>query len=191
MEQTAQIRGAPIAPIKININSTNHYLFINFIMDKDNIFLREATFDDKDQIAEVLLDFYNMNDRDEAIKSFTTELEKDFHYIVAEENGKIIGLVTWLMHGLPKHGLFELDRICILSEARGKGVGRKLVDRLVSDARIWYEEVGEKIRKLYLLTHEDNKNAHAFYEKVGFVHDATLKDHYYENQDERVYVIFF
>ena len=160
-------------------------------MSKDNIFLREASYDDKEQIADVLLDFYNMNDRDEAIKSFTTELEKDFHYLVAEEDGKIIGLVTWLMHGLPKHGLFELDRICILSDARGKGVGRKLVDKLILDARKWYDKEGESIRKLYLLTHEDNKNAHIFYEKVGFVHDATLKDHYYKNQDERVYVMFF
>jgi len=160
-------------------------------MAKDNIFLREASYDDKEQIAEVLLDFYNMNDHDEAIKSFTTELEKDFHYLVAEEDGKIIGLVTWLMHGLPKHGLFELDRICILSDARGKGVGRKLVDKLILDAKKWYDKEGESIRKLYLLTHEDNKNAHIFYEKVGFVHDATLKDHYYKNQDERVYVIFF
>ena len=160
-------------------------------MAKDNIFLREASYDDKEQIADVLLDFYNMNDRDEAIKSFTTELEKDFHYLVAEENRKIIGLVTWLMHGLPKHGLFELDRICILSDARGKGVGRKLVDKLILDARKWYDKEGESIRKLYLLTHEDNKNAHIFYEKVGFVHDATLKDHYYKNQDERVYVMFF
>ncbi len=160
-------------------------------MSKDNIFLREASYDDKEQIAEVLLDFYNMNDHDEAIKSFTKELEKDFHYLVAEEDGKIIGLVTWLMHGLPKHGLFELDRICILSDARGKGVGRKLVDKLILDARKWYDKEGEIIRKLYLLTHEDNKNAHIFYEKVGFVHDATLKDHYYKNQDERVYVMFF
>jgi|TARA_B100001964_G_scaffold240344_1_gene309897 ribosomal protein S18 acetylase RimI-like enzyme len=160
-------------------------------MSKDNIFLREASYDDKEQIAEVLLDFYNMNDHDEAIKSFTKELEKDFHYLVAEEDGKIIGLVTWLMHGLPKHGLFELDRICILSDARGKGVGRKLVDKLILDARKWYDKEGESIRKLYLLTHEDNKNAHIFYEKVGFVHDATLKDHYYKNQDERVYVMFF
>ncbi len=160
-------------------------------MSKDNIFLREASYDDKEQIAEVLLDFYNMNDHDEAIKSFTKELEKDFHYLVAEEDGKIIGLVTWLMHGLPKHGLFELDRICILSDARGKGVGRKLVDKLIMDAKKWYDKEGESIRKLYLLTHEDNKNAHIFYEKVGFVHDATLKDHYYKNQDERVYVIFF
>ena len=160
-------------------------------MSKDNIFLREASYDDKEQIAEVLLDFYNMNDHDEAIKSFTKELEKDFHYLVAEEDGKIIGLVTWLMHGLPKHGLFELDRICILSDARGKGVGRKLVDKLILDAKKWYDKEGESIRKLYLLTHEDNKNAHIFYEKVGFVHDATLKDHYYKNQDERVYVMFF
>lgn len=160
-------------------------------MPKDNIVLRVASYDDKEQISKVLLDFYNMNDRDEAIKSFISELDKDFHYLVAEENGKIIGLVTWLMHGLPKHGLFELDRICILSDARGKGVGRKLVDRLINDAREWYDKEGGNIRKLYLLTHEDNKNAHAFYEKVGFIHDTTLKDHYYKNQDERIYVMFF
>ena len=160
-------------------------------MNENNILLREATYDDKDQIAKVLLDFYNMNDVDEAIQSFNNELDKDFHYIVAEEAGKIIGLVTWLMHGLPKHGLFELDRICILSEARGKGVGRKLVDKLIDNASKWYDKKGEKIRKLYLLTHEDNKNAHSFYEKVGFSHETTLKDHYYKGQDERVYVMFF
>ena len=160
-------------------------------MNENNILLRKATYDDNDQIAKVLLDFYNMKDADEAAQSFNNELDKDFHYIVAEEAGKIIGLVTWLMHGLPKHGLFELDRICILSEARGKGVGRKLVDKLIDNASKWYDKKGEKIRKLYLLTHEDNKNAHSFYEKVGFSHETTLKDHYYRDQDERVYVMFF
>ena len=160
-------------------------------MNENNILLRKATYDDNDQIAKVLLDFYNMKDADEAAQSFNNELDKDFHYIVAEEAGKIIGLVTWLIHGLPKHGLFELDRICILSEARGKGVGRKLVDKLIDNASKWYENESEKIRKLYLLTHEDNKNAHSFYEKVGFSHETTLKDHYYKDQDERVYVMFF
>ena len=160
-------------------------------MNENSILLREATYHDKDQIAKVLLDFYNMKDADEAAQSFNNELDKDFHYIVAEEAGKIIGLVTWLMHGLPKHGLFELDRICILSEARGKGVGRKLVDKLIDNASKWYDKKGDKIRKLYLLTHEDNKNAHSFYEKVGFSHETTLKDHYYKDQDERVYVMFF
>lgn len=160
-------------------------------MNANAIVIKEATHNDKSQIAEVLLDFYNMSDLNEAINAFLSELEKDFHYIVAVENGKIIGLVTWFMHGLPKHGLFELDRICILTASRGKGVGIKLVDRLVDDARKWYNKLDEDIRKLYLLTHEDNKNAHAFYEKIGFEHETTLKDHYYDNKDERVYSMFF
>ena len=57
-------------------------------MNENNILLRKATYDDKDQVAKVLLDFYNMNDVDEAIQSFNNELDKDFHYIVAEEDGK-------------------------------------------------------------------------------------------------------
>ena len=160
-------------------------------MNANEIVLKEANHDDKNQIAEVLLGFYNMNDLDEAINAFLSELDKDFHYIVATENDKIIGLVTWFMHGLPKHGLFELDRICILSSSRGKGVGAKLVNRLVDDARKWYKKMGEDIRKLYILTHEDNINAHAFYEKIGFKHETTLKNHYYDNKDERVYSMFF
>ena len=160
-------------------------------MSKDNIVLRVAYYDDKEQISKVLLDFYNMNDRDEAVNTFLSEIDKDFRYIVAIENGKIIGLVTWLMHGLPKHGLFELDRICILSASRGKGVGAKLIGKLVEDARKWYKKNGEEIRKLYLLTHEDNTSAHAFYEKIGFEHETTLKNHYYKDQDERVYTMFF
>ena len=153
--------------------------------------IREATLKDVNQICSVLVDFYNMKNNSEAEKAFISEMEKDFHYIVATQNNKIIGLVTWLPHGLPKHGLFELDRICILSIARGKGVGRILVDELIVNANKWYTESGHSIRKLYILTHESNVNAHKFYEKIGFVHEATLKDHYYNGQDERVYVKFF
>ena len=97
-------------------------------MNVDNIIFRKAEHKDRDQIAGVLLDFYNMENAKEALRTFETEANKDFHYIVAMENEKIIGLVTWIMHGLPKHGLFELDRICLLSGSRGKGVGKNLID---------------------------------------------------------------
>ena len=160
-------------------------------MNEHKIIFKKATIDDKNEIAQVLLDFYNMNDLNEANNAFLSELDKDFHYIVALDQDKIIGLVTWLLHGLPKHGLFELDRICILSESRGKGVGSKLVNKLVDDARGWYEKQGESIRKLYLLTHEDNLNAHIFYEKTGFKHESTLESHYYKGKDARVYSMFF
>ena len=157
----------------------------------NNIKIRKAISSDLDQIVSVLLDFYNMDNSNEAKHALESELTKDYKYIVAVEKNKIIGLVTWIMHGLPKHGLFELDRICILNNARGKGVGKKLVQELVKDASKWYNKMDSQIRKLYLLTHEDNIDAHLFYEKVGFVHETTLKDHYYKNQDERVYTMFF
>lgn len=156
-----------------------------------NIIIRKAQNTDAKEIALVLLDFYNMENYEEAVQTFQTENDKDYHYIVAIENEKIIGLVTWVMHGLPKHGLFELDRICLLTQSRGKGVGKKLVDTLVNDARLWYENSGARIRKLYLLTHEDNKSAQVFYEKIGFSHEASLKSHYYNGKDERVYSLYF
>ncbi|MDP6170432.1 MAG: GNAT family N-acetyltransferase [Candidatus Marinimicrobia bacterium] len=156
-----------------------------------DIIIRKANEKDAEQIAEVMLDFYNMENQQEAENAFKSELSKDYKYILALENGSIVGLVTWLMHGLPKHGLFELDRICILSKSRGKGVGRILVNALIDDAKNWYQDHGSKIRKLYLLTHEDNISAQAFYEKVGFYHEATLNNHYYDKKDERLYSIFF
>ena len=159
-------------------------------MKKNKLLIRNAKEKDAYQIANVLLDFYNMKNKEEATKVFINEREKEIHYIVAIEKNDILGLVTWLVHGLPKHGLFELDRICILGKSRGKGIGKKLVNALIEDARSWYMDRNEKARKLYLLTHEDNTNAHLFYEKVGFKYETTLKDHYYKNQDERVYTIF-
>ena len=139
---------------------------------------RKATFQDVDQICFVLMDFYNMDNAKEASNAFISEMEKDFNYIVAEQNDIIIGLVTWLPHGLPKHGLFELDRICIMTNSRGRGIGKKLVTELIDDAQHWYKRRNGEARKLYLLTHEDNNNAHIFYEKVGFIHETTLKSHY-------------
>ena len=160
-------------------------------MAKSIIHYRKATLKDADQISLVLIDFYNMKDANEASETFISEMEKDFHYIAALKDDVLIGLVTWLSHGLPKHGLFELDRICLLSESRGKGVGKGLISELIKDADKWYKSMRANIRKLYLLTHENNVDAHIFYEKVGFDHEATLKDHYYKNQNERVYSKFF
>jgi len=152
--------------------------------------IRKANKKDAARIAKVLASFYNMDEK-EAKNAFLNETKKGHSYIVAEENGKIIGLVTWLMHGLPKHQLAELDRIVLLPEARGKGVGKKLVDELIRNADNFYKKSGFKLRKLYLLTHADNKEAHNFYEKIGFSHEATLKQHYYKGKDEFVFSMFF
>ncbi|MBS3131027.1 GNAT family N-acetyltransferase [Candidatus Woesearchaeota archaeon] len=153
--------------------------------------IRKATEKDAEKIAELLTEFYNMDGLKEAKDTFLNETRKGHHYLVAEEGGKIIGVVTWLMHGLPKHMMAELDRILITKAARGKGLGKKLVDALIKDANEAYGKAGFKLRKLYLLTHADNKEAQEFYEKIGFKHETTLKEHYYKGRDEFVYSRFF
>ena len=156
-----------------------------------DIITRKAQLDDVSQVANLLIDFYNIGDLKEAKEIFLSEIKKGHKYLVACQKNRVVGLVTWLPHGLPKHGLFELDRICISSKLRGGGIGKLLKDALVTDAENWFLSKKAEIRKLYLLTHESNTSAHKFYEKVGFIHEATLKDHYYRGNDERVYSIFF
>lgn len=153
--------------------------------------IRKAKLKDAKGIANVLVQSYNIKDLKEGINTFKDEIEKKYNYIVAEEKGKVIGIVTWVMHGLPKHQLCELDRIAVLPEYRGKGVAHKIFSALVKDAKSFYKKNKSKLRKLYLLTHADNIRAHKFYEKLGFRHETTLKAHYYKDKDEYVYSMFF
>ena len=67
--------------------------------------IRKANSKDAKGIANVLVKSYNIKDLKEGISVFKNEVKKNNHYIVAEENGKIIGIVTWIMHGLSKHQL--------------------------------------------------------------------------------------
>ncbi len=153
--------------------------------------IRKSKSSDTKGIANVLVKSYNIKDLKEGIQVFKNEIKKNHNYVVAEEKGRIIGIVTWIMHGLPKHQLCELDRIAVLPEYRGKGVAHKLFDALVKDAKQFYKKNDSKLRKLYLLTHADNIRAHKFYEKLGFKHETTLKSHYYKDKDEYVYSMFF
>ena len=152
---------------------------------------RKAAPKDAKGIANVLEKSYSIKTIKEGMGVFKTETKKFYNYIVAEEDGKIVGIVTWIVHGLMRHQLCELDRIAVLPECRGKGIAKKLFNALVKDAKAHYKKNNSKLRKLYLLTHADNKRAQKFYEKLGFKHETALKQHYYKNKDEFVYSIFF
>jgi len=152
---------------------------------------RKATLKDAKGIANVLMQSYNIKDLREGLSVFKNETKKFHNYIVADNSKKIAGIVTWVVHGLRKHQLCELDRIAVLPEYRGKGVAKKLFNALVGDAKSYYKKNNQKLRKLYILTHADNKRAHRFYKKLGLKHETTLKEHYYKNKDEFVYSKFF
>ena len=155
------------------------------------VIYRKATEKDVKGIGKVLEESYNIDTIEEGIGVFKSETGLGHRYIVAEEKGEIIGIVTWKMHGLPKHELCELDRIAVLHKFKGKGIAKELFHKLMEDANEEYKRHGFKSRKLFILTHADNKRAQAFYKKIGMKHETTLKSHYYKDKDEHVYSIFF
>lgn len=156
-----------------------------------NLKFRIAEEKDSEEIGFVIKECYNIKDVDEGEKTFLNELKKGHRFVVSVYETKIVGIASWISHGLPKHGLAELDRIGLLSEFRGRGVSKFLFEFLLDDIKKFYEEKKCILRKLYLLTHGDNLRAQEFYKSVGFGHETTLKEHYYKGKDECLMSIFF
>jgi GNAT superfamily N-acetyltransferase len=91
------------------------------------------------------------------------------HACVAEEAGQLIGLVHYLYH----RSTWMAGPVCYLQDlftaeaARGKGVGRALIQAVYAAAK------AAGSQRVYWLTHETNATAMRLYDKVaekpGFV----------------------
>jgi GNAT superfamily N-acetyltransferase len=91
------------------------------------------------------------------------------HALVAESGGALLGLAHYLFH----RSTIQLGPSCYLqdlftvSEARGRGVGRALVEAVYERAR------SAGCSRVYWQTHESNATAMALYDRLaersGFV----------------------
>jgi GNAT superfamily N-acetyltransferase len=91
------------------------------------------------------------------------------HAMVAEEDGRLLGLVHYLFH----RNTAMIEPVCYLQDlftneaARGKGIGRALIEAVYQRARI----AGSP--RVYWMTHETNLTAMKLYDQVaersGFV----------------------
>jgi len=85
------------------------------------------------------------------------------HALVAERDGRMVGLVHYLFH----RSTTQLDVICYLGDLftleseRGKGVGRALIQAVYEKAR-----AGGAVR-VYWQTHETNATAMKLYDQVA------------------------
>jgi GNAT superfamily N-acetyltransferase len=85
------------------------------------------------------------------------------HAIVAEQDGRLLGLVHYLYHRTTT----TIDLVCYINDlftsvdARGKGVGRALIQAVYNEAR----HAGSP--RVYWLTHESNAAARLLYDKVA------------------------
>ena len=91
------------------------------------------------------------------------------HGLVAESDGQLLGLTHYLFH----RSTTAIDPVCYLQDlftnnaARGRGIGRALINRVYEQARL----AGSS--RVYWQTHQTNLTAMQLYDKVaersGFV----------------------
>jgi GNAT superfamily N-acetyltransferase len=85
------------------------------------------------------------------------------HALVAESEGELVGLTHYLFH----RSMTSIAPLCYLSDlftsekARGKGVGRALIEAVYEKARA----AGSP--RVYWQTHETNRTARELYDKVA------------------------
>lgn len=87
-------------------------------------------------------------------------------WLAAEVDGDVVGQLTCDRPGRPAMTHTAEFGITVASRARGRGVGRALLETL----EIWAGEVG--VTRISLGVFDDNARARALYERVGYQHEG-------------------
>lgn len=113
------------------------------------------------------LDYYETSVPEEVYQSTFARLlgddPQDFTCLVAERDGDLLGLTHYLFH---RHA-WKIENVCYLQdlyaspEARGTGVGRKLIEAVYQAA----DQAGSP--SVYWLTQDFNHTARKLYDRIG------------------------
>ena len=115
--------------------------------------LRRLTHDDLPQLRQFWIEHW---DGDEMVTHGVVHHPEQLDGFVIEDEKEWIGLITFLM----KDDECEITSLDSLRE--GQGIGTKLLDAVLYDAR------SQNCRRVFLSTTNDNMNALRFYQKRGF-----------------------
>ena len=140
-------------------------------MSKNNIVIREITPADNEEIAivirKVLIEFgvpkVGTAYADKVLDSMYETYDKPTSvYFVVDDNGKLIGGAGIAQLDNYDGNVCELQKMYFLPEARGIGMGRKMMDLCLQQAK----SLG--FEKCYLETLPYMEDARKLYAKVGF-----------------------
>ena len=85
--------------------------------------------------------------------------------LVARDDEKILGMINLLFTESTALGskVAILEDMVVLSKSRGEGIGSKLIDSAISEAK------KEGCKRITLLTDIENTKSQSFYQRKGFV----------------------
>lgn len=153
--------------------------------------IKRASCADGPVVSQLLKEKYSFKDLPEANQAFSLECSNQ-HFRLAEENGQVVGLISWRTQGTIKHGVIELTRIAVSASMPNTAeVKEMLFDVMVAEADFYYKEQGGRLRKIFSLIHADNKAIKEFFLNKGMQQEAVLRNHYHLGTDELVFSLFF
>ncbi|MEM9551131.1 MAG: GNAT family N-acetyltransferase [Pseudomonadota bacterium] len=135
-----------------------------------DVIIRPLRPEDRDQWAVLWHDYLAFYETavapevyDSTFKRLLGDDPQDFSCFVADRDGQLLGLVHYLFH---RHA-WKVENVCYLQdlfaaiEARGTGVGRKLIEAVYAAAD------AEDAPSVYWLTQDFNKTARQLYDRIG------------------------
>lgn len=96
------------------------------------------------------------------------------HIFFAIENDLVLGTVALLKRD---HGAFELTKMAVLPNQRGKKIGQRLMQHCIDFAK------QEQFQRLFLYSHTKLENAIYIYRKYGFEEVALEQPNPYKRSD--------
>nr|WP_299073646.1 GNAT family N-acetyltransferase [uncultured Allomuricauda sp.] len=151
--------------------------------------LKKASIRNINDLKKICIDAYSLNfhnhwndgglewylDNEFSMERLTSDLtDKNIEYYFIEHKLKVVGFIKIKMEptkNLSFGNSAELEKIYVLPECKGMGIGKLALKEISSRIR----ESGKK--NLFLCVIDTNKSAIAFYEKLGFeFHSKTTLD---------------
>ena len=143
--------------------------------------IRPITKDDFTDVLRLINELALFEKEPEAVAITVDELSRDydnglFNCLIATLNETVVGMALYYnRYSTWKGKTIHLEDLIVTKSARGKGIGKALLDSLIAIAK------NEGVRRLEWCVLDWNTNAIAFYEKTGA---TILKDWYLVQMDE-------
>ena len=148
------------------------------ILDTNTLLIRKGTKQDLLSVLDLIHELALFEKAPEQVTNTVNDMEEDgfgknpvFNFYVAELNNKIIGIaVYFIKYSTWKGKGLYLDDLFVTEKFRGKGIGKKLFDIVIEEAK----KINAK--QLHWQVLDWNTPAIDFYKKYGATIDAEWLD---------------
>ncbi len=148
------------------------------IPDTNSLLIRKGTKQDLPSVLDLINELALFEKAPEQVTNSVHDMEEDgfgknpvFNFYVAELNDKIIGIaVYFIKYSTWKGKGLYLDDLFVTEKFRGKGIGKKLFDIIIEEAK------KIKAKQLHWQVLDWNTPAIDFYKKYGATIDAEWLD---------------